>query len=99
MIRKVQKGKTPTLLEAKKANELIDAINAIHNMEVVREGNIDKFEASSTNSILTLSAFPPSVGGGNIDGFEELDGVYLCINGVAKQRTILVKKIEDSDGT
>lgn len=95
MIRKVQKGKTPTLLEANKANELIDAINAIHNMEVVREGNIDKFEASNTNSILTLSEFPQGGGGGgNLDGYEEVDS-YVCINGVAELRSILVKEIEE----
>jgi|13_taG_2_1085334.scaffolds.fasta_scaffold06333_2 hypothetical protein len=97
MIKKVQKGKSPTLLEAKKANELINVINALQNMEVKREGYIDKFEVSSNNSILTLSVFPQSQSGGNLDGFEELDGVYLCINGVAKQRTILVKEEEEEE--
>lgn len=94
MIRKVQKGKTPTLLEANKANELIDAINAIKNMEVVREGNIDKFEASNTNSILTLSEFPQGGGSGSIDGYDEVAS-YVCVNGEAELRYILVKKIEE----
>ena len=33
-IKRVQKGQTPTLLEADKANELIDAINMLLSMQV-----------------------------------------------------------------
>lgn len=93
MIKKVQKGKTPTLLEADKANELINFINSLINMEVQRGGDVDKFEATSHNSILTLSDHPNSTGGGaDLDGWETLEDVYFCIDGEASPRNILVKK-------
>lgn len=91
IIRKVQKGKTPTLLEADKANELIEKINALLNMEVVRQGDTDKFEVSSTNSLLTLSEHNKSTGGADLDGWDTLENVYFCIDGEASPRHILVK--------
>ena len=52
-LKKVQKGQTPTLLEAEKANELITAINSLLKMKIVR-GENDEFLVSEQNSILTL---------------------------------------------
>jgi len=90
-IRKVQKGKAPTLLNTEKANDVITAINALMNMQIER-GDYDKFEVSHNNSLLTLQTQPEGQGSADFGDFEELDNVYLCINGEAKQRTILIKK-------
>ena len=94
MINKVQKGQTPTLLDTDKANELIGKINALLNMTVERTGDIDKFEVSGTNSVLTLSQHTaPGSGGSTLDGWEELEDVYFCVNGRAELRNILVKQV------
>ena len=80
-------------MEADKANELINYINSLINMEVQRGGDVDKFEATSNNSILTLSDHPNSTGGSDLGDWEELEDVYFCINGRAELRNILVKQV------
>tara|TARA_B100002019_G_scaffold284294_1_gene291773 strand:+ start:1302 stop:1625 length:324 start_codon:yes stop_codon:yes gene_type:complete len=92
-IKKVQKGKTPTLLDTDKANELITAINALMNMTIERGAEYDKFEISHKNSILSLTDHTESGGGGaDLDGWDTLEDVYFCIDGEASPRNILVKK-------
>ena len=86
MIEEVQKGETPTLLEADKANELIKAINALTNMRIERGGTLDFIQISENNSILTLQDFPQVQG--QITG--NTINAYVCINGVAVLKKIFV---------
>lgn len=90
MIERVQVGSSPTLLDASKANQLIDKVNALSNMNIIRGGN-DAFYVSDSNSVLSLSNHSQAVetAGGSIDA-TELD-VWICINGVAVERTFLLK--------
>lgn len=87
MIEEVQKGETPTLLEAEKANELIKAINALTNMEIVRGGTLDTLIVSETNSILNLQDFPEG-GGAEITG--DTYDIWVCVNGVATQKKFYI---------
>jgi hypothetical protein len=87
MIEEVQKGETPTLLEAEKANELIKTINALTNMEIVRSGFSDSLVVSETNSILNLQDFPEG-GGAEITG--DTYDIWVCVNGVATQKKFYI---------
>jgi hypothetical protein len=90
----LRKNMTPSLLDTKKGNELINAINALNSIEIIRKGTKDKIEYSENNVYLKLRAIPEEGGGGgNVDNFEEMD-VLFCIDGEAKTKTILVKKEE-----
>ena len=94
MIDRVSKGSSPTLLDASKANELIDKVNALSNVQVVRGGN-DSFLVSNSNSILQLQDFPEQesvIGGEPINATEH--NFYVCINGVVQIKTFLLKKEE-----
>lgn len=82
-LKKVQKGQTPTLLEAEKANELITAINSLLKMKIVR-GENDEFLVSEQNSILTLKE-----SGGSFDG--NTYQAYVCVNGTAELKTFYVE--------
>lgn len=82
-INKVQKGQTPTLLEADKANELISAINSLLRMKVIR-GEKDEFLVSNENSILTLKE-----SGGSFDG--NTIQAYICENGRAELKNIYIE--------
>ena len=82
-INKVQKGQTPTLLEAEKANELISAINSLLRMKVIR-GEKDEFLVSNENSILTLKE-----SGGSFDG--NTIQAYICENGRAELKNIYIE--------
>lgn len=86
----LRKNMTPSLLDTKKGNELINAINALNSIEIIRKGTKDEIEYSENNVYLKLRAMPEG-GGGNVDDFEEMD-VLFCIDGEAKTKTILVKK-------
>jgi hypothetical protein len=87
----LRKNMTPSLLDTKKGNELINAINALNSIEIIRKGTKDEIEYSENNVYLKLRAMPEGGGGGNVDDFEEMD-VLFCIDGEAKTKTILVKK-------
>lgn len=92
MIEEVQKGETPTLLEADKANELIKAINALTSMEIVRGANSDYLEVSETNSILNLQDFPEGSSGGEITG--DTYEMYVCVNGFPEKRKFYIETPE-----
>jgi hypothetical protein len=57
-IENVQKGKRPTLLEADKANEVIDHVNSLSGTVVVRGGDADKFIFGKEKTTLQLQDFP-----------------------------------------
>ena len=97
MIQRVTKGSSPTLLDATKANELIDKVNALSNVQVVRGGN-DTFVVSETNSILQLSEHTQEGGGGEINAVHQ--NIYVCINGEIQLKTFLLKaEAEESNGS
>ena len=87
MIKKLQTGQTPTLLNTDKGNELINKINALSHMDIVR-GSSDTFQVSSTNSVLTLQEMPDGIG-------EEIE-LWVCHNNVPKLLTFYVKDLEGS---
>lgn len=67
----VVKGQRPTLLEADKANELINAVKALQNITITR-GDRDQVLYSSDNVTITLA------GGGGGAGFTgELPEIVL----------------------
>ena len=84
MIKKLQSGKTPTLLDTSKGNEVIDKVNALSSMKVVR-GSSDNFTISSSNSVLTLQEMPKHIG-------EEIE-LWVCINNQAKKLKFLVTEL------
>ena len=81
---RLQKGQSPTLLDTEKGNELIDKVNALSSMKVVRGGS-DKFDVSSSNSVLTLQEMPEGIG-------EEIE-LWVCHNNEAKKLTFYVKDL------
>ena len=87
MIKKLQNGQTPTLLDTDKGNELIDKVNALSHMQVVR-GASDTFQVSTTNSLLTLTEHNQEIG-------EEIE-LWCCVNGTAKKLTFYVKELPSS---
>ena len=92
MIKKLQKGSAPSLLDTNKGNEIIDAINALSNISIKR-GASDSFHASDSNAIITLTEHPSSSQSG-----EEID-LYICLNEEAKIATFYIKEIKDIPAT
>nr|BAR32845.1 hypothetical protein [uncultured Mediterranean phage uvMED] len=84
MINKLQKGQSPTLVDTDKGNEIIENINALSSMKVVRGGS-DSFEVSKSNSVLTLQETPSNIG-------EELK-LWICHDNEAKEVTFYVKEL------
>ena len=84
-IERVVKGERPTLLEAHKANELIDAINALINISIEEaEDNEDpSVIISDRNTIIKIKK-----GGGNIDA--NTLQAYVCVNGVAELKLFML---------
>ena len=77
-IDRLVKGKTPTLLETVKGNELIDLINSIGNMTINRDGNIEKFECTDKKSTLYLA----KLGANAVTTFaSENKSIAITING------------------
>ena len=85
MINKLQKGQSPTLIDTEKGNEIIDNINALSSMKIVRGGS-DSFQVSSSNSVLTLEENKSNGSG------EELK-LWICHNNEAKEVTFYVKEL------
>ena len=85
-IPRVVKGQAPTLLEAEKANQIIDAVNALKNMKVVRSGEEDKFTVSSSNCILSLAEQE----GGSLDASSV--EMWVCINGTAVKKKFFIEE-------
>ena len=80
-IQKVQKGKRPTLLEAEKANEIIQALNVLGNIQIILG---DKTEALYLPDGITLSV------GVAPKGFFEKE-IEICEGGAVKTYKMLVK--------
>ena len=74
-------GEAPTLLQATKGNELIDAINALGNI-TIKAGTKDEVIYGDDGLIVTYK-FPPN-------GWEE-KVVTLCENGSEVDFTFLVR--------
>ena len=96
MIENVIAGQTPSLLSAQKANELINALNALQNISIVYGEN---FSASyGSNGVVLTIPEPPepteitevqeSTGGGTITGEEYT--MYVCENGTPVQKTFYI---------
>ena len=84
-IQRVVKGQRPTLLETDKANEIIDAINALMNVEILEADDDENPSViiSNTNTIFKIKK-----GGGNFEA-NTLDA-YVCVNGTAQLKTFYV---------
>lgn len=88
-IRKVQKGKAPTLLDTDKANEIITAVNALMNMQIERGGDTDYFEISHNNSLLSISDHSEQ-SGGSLDATTLT--AYVCVNGNAVLKNFYIEE-------
>ena len=88
-IERLVQGETPSLLDAEKGNEVIDAINPLQKIEIQRKGTSDFVSYSDNNVLINLQEMPEE-GGGDLTGFSEHQ-IYVCINGNASLRTILIK--------
>lgn len=53
-IKRIQKGKAPTLLNPKKANEVIDQVNAVTNLQVI-PANFGRFKIATDGAILDFT--------------------------------------------
>jgi hypothetical protein len=95
IIKKVQKGQTPTLLDTTKANELIDKINALQKIEVVES---DKYHATvgSSKTVIEIKKPPTLPPQNNLSGssptFETLE-LHVCIDGEVKLVNFYVESI------
>ncbi len=85
LIKRLVKGQTPTLLEADKGNEIIDAINALSRLRF-RRGSKDAIYYSDNEIILQLKE---DTGGSDINATEF--NMLVCVNGEAKLKTFYVK--------
>jgi len=85
LIERLNAGQTPTLLSAAKANELVDALNALQNISI---NYGESFSASygSNGIILTI----PDNSGSQINA-DEIK-LNVCINGVNTEKIFYVKK-------
>lgn len=84
-IKPLVKGQTPSLLDTKKGNELINAINALQNIQI-RYG--EYFKASYGFNKVTLTIpHPPDES--SFDDYELLK-MKVCINGQIEERYFFV---------
>lgn len=81
-------GETPSLLSASKANELVDAINALQNI-IIQYGEYFSASYGSNGVILTIP-IPDISTGSEIDA-EELT-LSVCVDGENIEKTFYVKK-------
>ncbi len=79
-------GTTPSLVNTDKGNEVIQKLNSLLNIRLI-EGEEYAISYSDENVVITLKGSEDS---GSIEGYEEID-VFLCVNGTAQLKTILVK--------
>ena len=87
-------GQTPSLLSAAKGNELIDAINALQNINIEYG---EYFNATYGSNGVTLTIPEPqeteaetAALGDPIDGLEYT--MYVCENGVPVQKIFYIKE-------
>tara|TARA_R110000772_G_scaffold133122_5_gene241553 strand:+ start:363 stop:665 length:303 start_codon:yes stop_codon:yes gene_type:complete len=90
-INRLVKGDTPSLLETEKGNELIDALNALQNIQI-RYG--ESFQASYGSNGVTLTIPKPEESDTEADlsEYEELT-LGVCIDGEVTERQFLVRQI------
>lgn len=88
IIKPLRAGQTPTLLSAAKANELVDAINALQNI-TINYGEYFNASYGSNGVVLTIPE-PEQTGSSNIDA-EELP-LNVCINGESVEKIFYIKK-------
>tara|TARA_R100001463_G_scaffold126466_1_gene184195 strand:+ start:14466 stop:14750 length:285 start_codon:yes stop_codon:yes gene_type:complete len=86
IISRLRAGQTPTLLSAAKANELVDAINALQNI-TINYGEYFNASYGSNGVVLTIPQppEPTQTSPSNITGQEFT--MYICENGQAVQKT------------
>lgn len=93
-INQLKPGQTPTLLSAAKANELVDAINALQNI-TIDYGEYFNAAYGSNGVVLTIPEppEPPEPTGtptpGETTGEEYT--MYVCENGTPVQKTFLIQ--------
>lgn len=77
------KGSAPTLLEAKKGNELITAINSLANMSV-EPADFGSFKFADGKSVIDLSKLAQTIGGGIqlLDDTGVLQPLQVIINNI-----------------
>lgn len=103
MIKPLVKGETPTLLETDKGNELINVINALQNMQVVR-GSSDNFQIGYNNAVLTILARDEDGSIEEEDQDEDDSGndndhthtvntiqLWICENGTSVQKNFVIQ--------
>lgn len=81
-------GETPSLLSASKANELVDALNALQNINI-QYGEYFSASYGSNGVILTIPT--PNISTGSDIDAEELI-LNVCIDGENIEKTFYVKK-------
>ena len=91
LIPNVQKGGSPTLLNADLANQLIDKVNALTNIKITRS-SFDAVVIGSDGIIITLRETPEqddsTVGGDTLNGTQSVP-MFVCVNGTATIKNIL----------
>ena len=80
-------GTTPSLVNTEKGNEVIQKLNSLLNIRL-EEGNENEISYSENNVVITLKETEGSQG--ELNGYSEMP-VFLCVNGTAQLKTILVK--------
>tara|TARA_R110002110_G_scaffold213038_1_gene426078 strand:+ start:39 stop:308 length:270 start_codon:yes stop_codon:yes gene_type:complete len=80
-IEELVKGERPTLIEAEKGNELIDALNVLGKI-TIEKGTDDEVQYSA-DGVRIIYKYPP-------DGWEE-KVIEICEDGSAIEYTFLVK--------
>ena len=83
-IKRLLKGETPSLLDTQKGNELIDAINALQNINI-RYGEYFKASYGHNGVTLTIPYAEPA----QFDDYELLT-MKVCIDGEIVERSFFV---------
>ena len=96
-IKRLVKGDTPSLLETEKGNELIDALNALQNIQI-RYGESFKASYGSNGVTLTIPKPEEEEEESEIDltDVEELT-LGVCIDGEVTERIFLVRPEEEEE--
>jgi hypothetical protein len=87
-IKKVKKGKAPTLINTELANELIGNVNSLSNIKITRGASYDSVHVGTDSIVLSLKEIPDKLEA-DIDA-EEVE-FWVCINGSAVKKTFYIK--------
>ena len=88
-IARLVSGQVPSLLDAKKGNELIDALNALQNIQI-RYGEYFKASYGTNGVTLTIPRPPEEVEETSTFDDYELLTMKVCINGEVVERDFFV---------